>query len=88
MSPTHLTRLANKHTGMPISKIIEGRLIQEARRNLAYTSLTVAEIAYRIGYKDPAYFTRVFTRTTGITPTEFRNKLENDLEVRRVQTPK
>lgn len=87
VSPTHLTRLANKHTGMPISKIIEGRLIQEARRNLAYTSLTIAQIAYRIGYKDPAYFTRVFTRTTGITPTEFRNRLENNLEVRKFKRP-
>ncbi|MFK5977409.1 MAG: helix-turn-helix domain-containing protein [Rhizobiaceae bacterium] len=85
VSPTHLTRLANKHTGMPISKIIEGRLIQEARRNLVYTSLTIAEIAYRIGYKDPAYFTRVFTRATGVTPTAFRNKVERGHEANQYQ---
>ena len=76
VSPTHLTRIANKHTGLPVSKIIEGRLIQEACRNLAYTGLTVSQIAYRIGYKDPAYFTRVFMRATNMTPSAFRNKLE------------
>lgn len=78
VSPAHLTRIANRHIGMPVSKIIEGRLIQEARRNLAYTSLTVSQIAYRIGFKDPAYFTRVFTRATGTTPSAFRNRLDVD----------
>ncbi|MBL4696663.1 MAG: helix-turn-helix domain-containing protein [Rhizobiaceae bacterium] len=76
VSTTHLTRVTKQDTGLPASKIIEGRLIQEARRDLAYTSLTISEIAYRIGYSDPAYFTRVFTRVTGVTPTAFRTGLE------------
>lgn len=76
VSTTHLTRVTKQYTGLPASKLIEGRLIQEARRDLAYTSLTISETAYRIGYSDPAYFTRVFTRATGMTPTAFRAGLE------------
>lgn len=78
VTPTHLTRVTKQHLGLPASKLIEGRLIQEARRNLAYSSLTIAEIGYRLGYGDPAYFTRVFTRATGMAPSAFRTKLDRD----------
>lgn len=75
-TPTHLSRLARQYAGISASKVIEGRLMQEARRDLAYTSLTISEIAYRIGFGDPAYFARVFARATGVTPSAFRSRLE------------
>ena len=46
--------------------------MREARRNLAYTHLGVATIAYTLGYADPAYFTRAFTRDAGLSPRSFR----------------
>ena len=46
--------------------------MREARRNLAYTHLGVATIAYTLGYADPAYFTRAFTRDVGLSPRAFR----------------
>jgi AraC family transcriptional activator of pobA len=49
--------------------------MREARRYLAYTHLTITTIADALGYGDPAYFTRVFTRDAGVSPREFRARL-------------
>ncbi|MBN8294870.1 helix-turn-helix domain-containing protein [Rhodobacter sp. NTK016B] len=75
ISPAHLSRVARNHTGRPASGLIEERMIREARRNLVYTNLPVSRIAYALGFEDPAYFTRVFTRATGLSPRAFRRKL-------------
>jgi AraC family transcriptional activator of pobA len=49
--------------------------MREARRNLAYTNLSIASIAYTLGFTDPAYFSRVFTRDAGISPKAFRAQI-------------
>lgn len=72
VSPTHLSRIARAATGRPVSRLIEERIIREARRNLVYTNLSVSTIAYALGYADPAYFSRVFSRATGLAPRMFR----------------
>lgn len=50
-------------------------LILEIKQELRYTRLTVSEIAFRYGFSDVSNFTKFFKKNTGITPTEFRNKL-------------
>ncbi|MFN4100383.1 MAG: helix-turn-helix domain-containing protein [Pararhodobacter sp.] len=75
VSPAHLSRVSRNATGRPASALIEERLIREARRNLVYTNLSVSRIAYALGFEDPAYFTRVFTRATGVSPRAFRQRL-------------
>lgn len=77
ISPGHLSRVARATTGLSASRLIEERIIREARRHLAYTNLSISEIAYQLGFFDPAYFSRVFTRTTGVSPRVFRTRLEN-----------
>ena len=72
VSPTHLSRVTRAHTGVSALRLIEARLMREARRNLAYTHLGIATIAYTLGYADPAYFTRAFTRDAGLSPRSFR----------------
>lgn len=72
VSPTHLSRVARTATGVSAQRLVEARLMREARRNLAYTHLGVATIAYTLGYADPAYFTRAFTRDAGVSPRAFR----------------
>ena len=75
VSPTHLSRVVRAATGQPASHLIEARLMREARRQLAYTSLPVTTIAYTLGYTDPAYFSRVFRRVEGLSPRAFRERL-------------
>ena len=76
ISPTHLSRITRAAVGQPASRIIEDRMIREARRNLAYTNLPVSQIAYMLGYNDPAYFSRVFAGATGMAPREFRSRID------------
>lgn len=54
--------------------IIKNRIVLEAKRLLAHTSMTAKEIGYELGYDDPAYFNRMFTQKTGETPAGFRAK--------------
>ncbi|KAB0601604.1 helix-turn-helix domain-containing protein [Castellaniella defragrans] len=75
VTPTHLSRVVRAATGEPASALIEARLMREARRNLAYTHLHVATIAYGLGFADPAHFSRVFTRAAGVSPRAFRRGL-------------
>lgn len=53
-------------------QLIADRLILEAKRCLRYSDLPVSEIAYSLGFEDPAYFSRYFARATGATPSAFR----------------
>jgi AraC family transcriptional activator of pobA len=75
ISPTHLSRLARATSGQSALRMIEARIMREARRNLAYTHLSISTIAYSLGYADPAYFTRVFKRDAGVSPKAFREKI-------------
>lgn len=75
VSPTHLSRLTRAATGNSAMRLIEARTIREARRQLAYTNLSITTIAYALGYADPAYFTRVFRRDAGVSPRDFRAQL-------------
>ncbi|MEK9971708.1 MAG: helix-turn-helix domain-containing protein, partial [Ferrovibrio sp.] len=52
--------------------VIHARLLIEAKRNLLYTSMTIAEAGYALGFRDPAYFTRFFTRRAGMAPKQFK----------------
>ncbi len=75
VTPTHLSRVLRAATGRPVSRLIDDRVVREARRNLAYTRLSVTSIAYTLGFADPAYFSRVFTRSLGLSPRAFRARL-------------
>ena len=75
ISPTHLSRLTRAANGMSALRMIEARLMREARRNLAYTNLSISSIAYTLGFSDPAYFSRVFARDAGISPKAFRSQI-------------
>lgn len=71
----HLGRLTRAASGQTPREWILERLIREARRYLAYSDLPVAAIAARLGFADPAHFSRVFSKATGLAPREFRNRL-------------
>jgi AraC family transcriptional activator of pobA len=74
ITPTHLSRLTRSATGQAASQLILDRVIREARRNLVYTNLPISTIAYTLGFGDPAYFSRLFSKSTGLSPRGFRDK--------------
>lgn len=59
-------------SGQTPGAIIHERLMSEARRALIYTSASVADIAYDLGFDDAAYFSRFFARRAGLPPSAFR----------------
>lgn len=54
------------------SKIIQNRIILEAKRYLHYTDKTAKEIAYELGFESPAHFSRFFKMYTGTNISKFR----------------
>jgi AraC family transcriptional activator of pobA len=74
LSVTHLNRIARSGTGKSLNELLADRLISEARRNLVFSLMSIQQIAYELGYSDPAYFTRAFLRATGETPGAFRKR--------------
>lgn len=72
VSVTHLTRMCRETLGSSALSVVHDRIMLEARRNLVYTTMSVAEISEALGFSDPAYFSRFFTARTGARPTAFR----------------
>jgi AraC family transcriptional regulator, transcriptional activator of pobA len=52
-------------------EVIHDRIAIEAKRSLLYTSMTISEVGYSLGFQDPAYFSRFFTRAAGLAPRAF-----------------
>ena len=72
VSESRLDRAARAIVGQSAFETVQDRLVLEARRRLVYIAAPVANIAYELGFEDPAYFWRFFRRRTGVTPAEFR----------------
>ena len=72
ITPTHLNRVTRKVAGVGAHDFIAGKLVAEARRDLVFSIGTIQDVADRLGFADPAYFSRFFQRRTGMTPKSFR----------------
>lgn len=72
VSPTTLRVACAQVAEKSPLEIVNLRAFLEAKRSLCYTSQTIAEIAYSLGFVDPAYFTRSFTRHAGLSPRQYR----------------
>lgn len=64
-------------TGKPVSRMIQDRIILEAKRMLFHTQKSVKEIAYELGFEDPSYFSRYFTKQVNEAPTEFQQRIRD-----------
>ncbi|MFE0754370.1 helix-turn-helix domain-containing protein [Inquilinus sp. NPDC058860] len=72
VSPKRLWAACRRVAGAPPARLIQDRLLLEAKRLLLYTNVSVAEAAYALGFNDPAYFSRLFAKETGRSPRAFR----------------
>ena len=77
VSPKSLTKHFQKIRAQKPSDFIKNRIILEAKRKLIYTDFSVKEIAFDLGFNDPAYFTRFFTKATQNSPLQFKKLLKN-----------
>ncbi len=83
-SVSSLNRLCRQTVGITAKSVVQNRMLIELKRQLIYTRIPLDQIAYNLGFRDPAYFSRFFKRMEGIPPSEYR---ERHNEGRGVRTP-
>lgn len=80
ITPNYLSKLFRSKMGMNLREYINQIRIEEARRMLLTTSLSVSEIAGRVGYDNISYFSTVFRKQVGMSPVDWRNSKREDGE--------
>jgi signal transduction histidine kinase/ABC-type sugar transport system substrate-binding protein/AraC-like DNA-binding protein len=73
VSPSYVSRVFRRCTGMALWDYVNGFRVARARDLLEHSDMTVTEVAFAVGYNDPAYFSRIFSKTTGKSPRDFRS---------------
>lgn len=73
-SRLQLNRDCRRILGKSPGEIIRSRRLIEAKRRLAFTQTPVSQVGEKLGFRDGAYFSRFFSRMTGMTPTEHRRR--------------
>ncbi len=74
VSPKSLTKSFHKTGTKTPSDFIKSRIITEAKRRLLYSTEAIKFIAFDLGFNDPAYFSRFFTKATGQSPKQFQKE--------------
>lgn len=74
LSESRLHQICQRIANRSPKKIIHDRIIQESKRLLTFSNLSSSEICYKLGFSDPAYFSRFFKRNTGVTTQRYRQQ--------------
>ena len=72
ITPTYLSILFKKKLGLPFSEFVINLRMDKAKQLLAMSNFKTYEVAARVGYNDPQYFSGCFKKRVGLTPTEYR----------------
>jgi AraC-like DNA-binding protein len=78
LSPRYLSDLLRNTTGQNAQQLIHDKLIAKAKEYLSSPTLSVAEIAYLLGFEHPPSFTKLFKNKTRITPVQFREMISKN----------
>lgn len=79
-SPNHLSMIFSQQTGQTFIKYLTDYRMNKAKELLRGTSMRSSEISLEVGYKDPHYFSYLFKKTQGMTPTQYRGKKSGEGE--------
>jgi AraC family transcriptional activator of pobA len=79
ISSTQLNRICRKELGCSALALLQARLLLEAQRELAYTTMSIKQIAHGLGFLDQAYFTRFYQRQAGVAPSDWRQQHRTDI---------
>lgn len=75
-SPNHLSAIFSQQTGQTFNRYLTDYRMNKAKEMLRCTGKKASEISMEVGYKDPHYFSYLFKKTQGMTPTQYRSKKE------------
>lgn len=76
VSPNYLSDILRALTGQSTQQHIHNKLIEKAKEKLSITSLSVSEIAFKLGFDYPQSFSKIFKAKTNFSPIEFRNSFK------------
>lgn len=79
ISAGHLNDVVKEMTGTNAKTMIDERRVLEAKRLLFWTQLPIREVGWKIGFEDPAYFTRFFKKHTGKLPAAFQREIQHNI---------
>lgn len=77
MSPSHFSRTFKRVCGITFSEFLLKTRLRTAMKLLVKSQSSVTTVSYEAGFQDPSYFTRIFRRHVGVTPTVYRGKYKN-----------
>src|SRR5690625_557593 len=76
LSPSYVSRLFKQEVKTTFVNYVTGRKVEHAKKLLQYTEVPVIQIALKLSYQEHTYFSKVFKKVVGVTPTEYRNKFQ------------
>ncbi len=79
------SRLIKEKLGVTVRSMLEEKRLVESKKKVVFTDCSVQEVCFDVGFKDPAYFNRVFKKRTGYTPIEFRDNFDYERQDRFVE---
>lgn len=74
-SPDYLSSLLQKETGKNAQEHIQFRLIESAKDKLLRSDKTISQIAYELGFEYPQYFSRLFKKKVGVSPSKYKSMI-------------
>lgn len=77
LTPQYLNRLFKREFGYPIVQYINRYRLSVAKKLIRESNLSMKEICFAIGFETPHYFSKVFKKVEGISPTDFKNMLDS-----------
>ncbi|MGG1312048.1 MULTISPECIES: AraC family transcriptional regulator [Cohnella] len=75
LNPFYFSKVFKQHVGETFIDFLTRLRIEKAKQLIREDQFSIKEVCYEVGYKDPNYFSRVFKKVTGVSPSEYRAQL-------------